>query len=197
MSPSVHAACVAVGAAGVLIRGASGTGKSALADALVADAVARGGFARLVADDRTHLAAVNGRLLASAPPALAGLIERRGVGLVAIPHLACAVVRLVVDLVDAPDRLPAPESAQAVLETVALPRLAVAARSPLACQIVRAALDSRFSATACDRSALAFAPQHGKLSSSALHAPHLRSDRAGAPRGGHDPERNALCAETA
>ena len=48
----IHATVVLVGEAGVLIRGASGSGKSALALALMSEAGRRGLFARLVGDDR-------------------------------------------------------------------------------------------------------------------------------------------------
>ncbi len=84
-------------------------------------------FARLVADDRVHLEAVGGRLLASAPEALAGLIEVRGCGLLRVTHEPRAVIGLVIDL-DAPDaqRLPAPEVRSIEINGISLPRLPVA-----------------------------------------------------------------------
>lgn len=124
--PSIHASCVIVGEAGVLIRGPSGSGKSSLGAALVERAAGQGLFARLVADDRVLIAARNGRLVASTPAAIAGLIERRGVGIVPAAHLADAVVRLVVDIELAPERMPEPDERTVTLEGVALPRLAVA-----------------------------------------------------------------------
>ncbi|MFX5622828.1 hypothetical protein ABTE00_21975, partial [Acinetobacter baumannii] len=66
---------------------------------------ARGGslpFARRVADDRVHLEAAHGRLLARAPEPIAGLVEERGRGIVACRYEAVAVIGLVVDL-DAAD----------------------------------------------------------------------------------------------
>ncbi|WP_040850329.1 HPr kinase/phosphorylase, partial [Nitrospirillum viridazoti] len=73
----VHATCVSVGGAGVLLRGASGSGKSDLALRLV-DA-----GALLVADDQVALAAdpTATLLTATAPERLAGLIEVRGLGI--------------------------------------------------------------------------------------------------------------------
>ena len=115
----IHGACVAVGEAGVLLRGPSGSGKSALALALIETARVRGLFARLVADDRVVLGAVHGRLVARPHPGLAGLVEERGVGIVPVPHLPAVVVRLVVDLAFAPERLP--ERSEVVLEGIALP----------------------------------------------------------------------------
>ncbi|RAI36158.1 serine/threonine protein kinase, partial [Rhodoplanes roseus] len=53
MTPTLHASTVLVGARAVLIRGASGSGKSRLALRLLDAVAAAGGFARLVADDRT------------------------------------------------------------------------------------------------------------------------------------------------
>lgn len=79
---TLHATVVLVGEAGILIRGRSGAGKSRLARLILAEAAARGLFARLVADDRVRVAARGGRLVASRIPAIAGWIEMRGHGLV-------------------------------------------------------------------------------------------------------------------
>jgi len=125
---TVHASAVLAGARAVLIRGASGSGKSQLALQLVQ--AARGGvlpFARLVGDDRVHLQAAGGRLLVRPAQVLAGLIEVRGLGIVRLPYEACAVVGLVVDLKADAERLPAAERRQTEIEGVRLPRLAVAA----------------------------------------------------------------------
>ena len=92
-----------------LLRGPSGAGKSDLA----LRAMAMG--ARLVCDDRTVAWASGGRLFARAPSALAGMIEARGVGIVAAPALALAEVTLVVDLTASPaavERLPDPAWAE-------------------------------------------------------------------------------------
>jgi DNA helicase TIP49 (TBP-interacting protein) len=138
---TVHASAVLVGARAILIRGPAGSGKSRLALALI-QAAAGGAvpFARLVADDRVHLEACHGRLLARPPDALAGLIEVRGLGIRQMAHEGVAVVGLVVDLAAADaERLPAPPSRQVVIEGIALARLAVAAgQSPL--PVVTAAL---------------------------------------------------------
>ena len=71
----LHASCVAVGRRGLLIMGASGSGKSALALQLMALG------ADLVADDRTVLCQRGEGLSARAPDAIAGMIEARFVGL--------------------------------------------------------------------------------------------------------------------
>jgi serine kinase of HPr protein (carbohydrate metabolism regulator) len=124
---TIHAAAVLMGARAVLIRGAAGAGKSRLALMLL-QAAPQGPlmFARLVADDRVHVAAAHGRLIAWAPPALAGLIEIRGLGICRVLHEAVAVVSLVVDLGAASERMPQAGTAETVIEGITLPRLAAA-----------------------------------------------------------------------
>ncbi|MGE5546886.1 MAG: HPr kinase/phosphorylase [Solirubrobacterales bacterium] len=102
----VHATSVEIDGRAVLIRGASGSGKSDLALRLI------DGGATLVADDQTELVAENGRLFASVPATIAGLLEVRGLGLVRVPHCNRVPVALVVDLVGAGDvdRLPEPKA---------------------------------------------------------------------------------------
>lgn len=127
---TIHATTVAIGEAGVLIRGPSGAGKSVLALALIAQAQMAGGFARLVADDRTALSARGGRLLARPVPPLEGLIERRGLGLTPEPYQPAVVLRLVVDLSGAePERMPEPEDLVERLAGIDLPRLTVMGRA--------------------------------------------------------------------
>ncbi|MCZ8316774.1 HPr kinase/phosphatase C-terminal domain-containing protein [Phreatobacter sp.] len=129
MAPSLHATAVLVGAKALLIRGAPGSGKTSLALRLVALGEAGASiFVRLVADDRVHLAASGGRLVVSAPAAIAGLAEQRGIGLRPIPFESAAVIGLVVDL-GAADAARMPEEAAltASIAGVSLARLPVAA----------------------------------------------------------------------
>jgi serine kinase of HPr protein (carbohydrate metabolism regulator) len=119
---TVHASAVSIGGTGVLIRGSSGSGKSSLALGLImADRKRR----RLVADDRIVLSARVGRLFASAPEEIAGLLEVRGQGLLPFPHLPSAEIGLVVDIVaaDAAPRMPEPADSETELCGVVLPRL--------------------------------------------------------------------------
>jgi len=116
---NIHACCVAIGGRGVLLRGPSGAGKSDLALRLID----RG--AVLVSDDYTALSAVDGRLLASPPATIRGMIEIRGVGIVELPFAQNVPVCLVADLTDAPPRLPEP--AEVTIEGVAIPAVALAA----------------------------------------------------------------------
>jgi len=125
---TIHATAVLVGARALLIRGAAGSGKSSLALRLL-QAAETGliRFARLVGDDRLHVEAVRGVLLARPPAPLAGLIEVRGVGLRRVPFEPMAAVGWVVDLAVADAaRLPLPSTLTTVLSGIRLPRLAVA-----------------------------------------------------------------------
>jgi HPr kinase/phosphorylase len=89
----LHATCVAHGHSAVLILGASGAGKSALA----LDLLSRGCV--LVSDDRTRIALTDGDLTATVPgEAGQGLIEARGIGILRVPFTARAHPRLAVDL---------------------------------------------------------------------------------------------------
>lgn len=97
----IHSSCVCTGAAAVLIIGPSGSGKSTLALELMS----RG--AVLIADDRTIVEACEGGLCASCPPTISGMIEARGVGLLAADVQSQAIIRLVIDLAKTEtDRLP-------------------------------------------------------------------------------------------
>jgi HPr kinase/phosphorylase len=117
----LHASCAALpDAQGVwratLIIGRSGAGKSSLALELMS----RG--AMLVADDRTRIRREGDQVIADCPPAIAGLIEARGIGLIRAPALDHAQIVLIVDLDAAErDRLPPPRHAD--LLGVSLPRI--------------------------------------------------------------------------
>ena len=81
----------------------------------------------LPADDRAELEPAGGRLLVRPAPALAGLIEVRGLGLRRLPYEPVAVVGLVVDLAAADaQRLPGPEQVYVTIEGIPLARIAVA-----------------------------------------------------------------------
>jgi serine kinase of HPr protein (carbohydrate metabolism regulator) len=138
MAETIHATAVLAGANGLLIRGPSGSGKSSLALALIE----RG--ARLVADDRVHVAACDGRLVAAAPARISGRLELRGRGLIDVPRERHCVLRLVVDIVsgDALERMPEDDQFTAMLLGIALPRQPVPAAPERALTLVGAALDA-------------------------------------------------------
>lgn len=96
-----HASAVAIAGVGVAITGPSGSGKSGLALQLMALG------AELVADDRTRIVLRDGYPWLLTPARLAGVIEARGVGLIAAESRAAAPLRLIVDMAEAEtERLP-------------------------------------------------------------------------------------------
>ena len=116
----VHATTVEVDGHAVLIRGPSGSGKSDLALRLMDSG------AVLVADDQTLLSAESGRLFASPPDTIAGLIEVRGLGVVRVAYCPRAPVCLAVTLVATGEveRLPEREHDTLLGVPVPLARLA-------------------------------------------------------------------------
>jgi HPr kinase/phosphorylase len=130
---SVHASAVLVGNRAVLIRGPSGAGKSRLAfDLILAGRSGQIPQAVLVGDDRVHLEAgqgqLQGQLMVRPAPALAGLIEIRGLGIRHCDFAEEAIVGLVVDLAAADaERLPPPEALLARIYGVKIPRIPVGA----------------------------------------------------------------------
>lgn len=125
---SIHANALWLGETGLLIRGPSGSGKSALSLELIGLACAHGDFASLIADDRVLIESRNGRLLARPHPQIAGMIEARGMGVLRLPHEPCGVIHALVDLTTPPlvARLPEDEAGTATLLGVSLPRRCVA-----------------------------------------------------------------------
>jgi serine kinase of HPr protein (carbohydrate metabolism regulator) len=120
MSETIHATCVAIRGRGILIRGRSGSGKSDLALRLID----RG--AHLVSDDYTILSESVGRIYAAAPETIAGKLEIRGIGIVALDAERDVPICLVADLDDAPERLPEAAKEVAMLGTI-IPAIALAA----------------------------------------------------------------------
>src|SRR5258708_21773747 len=112
----VHGTCVAIEGEGMLRRGPPGGGKSDLALRLIE------GGAHLVADDQTELRGRGGTVMASAPTAIAGRIEVRGVGILTCPSVAAAPLRLVIDLVPTAriERLPEARSCRYLDCSIAL-----------------------------------------------------------------------------
>lgn len=101
-SDILHASCVALDGRGLLILGPSGSGKSSLALRLMSLG------ALLVSDDLTRLDRVEDALVATCPnPALRGLIEARGLGILQAPWIESAELGLAVDLAQTEsERLP-------------------------------------------------------------------------------------------
>lgn len=100
-----HATSLVLGSYGVLLSGASGSGKSSLALTLIERAHQTGRVGTLISDDQTLLSSGlledEGKLIATAPPAIAGAVEIRGAGLFVVPYQPHAEINLLVELVQA------------------------------------------------------------------------------------------------
>lgn len=126
-----------MGGQGVIIRGASGSGKSDLVLRLI-----DGYGAKLVADDQVILQMKNDGLYASPPEILAGKLEIRGQGIVDMAYCAEIKIEAVIDLVPLEniERMPEPDQLKTTLEQVQLPRLKLHARVASAPARIRAFL---------------------------------------------------------
>jgi len=111
---NLHATCVARDGRAILIRGASGSGKSGLALQLMALG------AGLVSDDRTRLWRDGMQVMADAPDTIRGKIEARQVGILTAPPVGPAPVWLIVDM-DAVETERLPPLRQAKLLGINIP----------------------------------------------------------------------------
>lgn len=133
-SEAVHASTVAIDGRGVLITGRSGSGKSDLALRLLDR-----GFA-LVSDDQTLVRRDGDRLIASAPPQIAGKLEVRGLGIIEMDTAGEVPVALLVELTSDMQRLPDDGRERQILG-VALPLVTIDATTASAASKVAIALD--------------------------------------------------------
>ena len=100
MRQMVHGTAISIGGHAVLIMGESGSGKSDLALRLID----RGAI--LISDDVVFLETRDNAPILTVAPNIAGKIEVRGVGIFDVNFIASAPLRLIVQFIDAPDRLP-------------------------------------------------------------------------------------------
>jgi serine kinase of HPr protein (carbohydrate metabolism regulator) len=131
---TLHASTVASDGRAVLIGGPSGAGKSDLALRLLDR-----GFT-LVSDDRTLVRRDGDRLVASAPPNIAGKLEIRGIGIVDMETVDNMPVALFVELTSEIQRLPDENRERPVLG-VRIPLISIDAMSASAPSKVALALD--------------------------------------------------------
>ncbi|MES2135632.1 MAG: HPr kinase/phosphatase C-terminal domain-containing protein [Pseudomonadota bacterium] len=131
---TVHASTVAMDGRAVLITGPSGSGKSDLTLRLLDR-----GFI-LVSDDQTVVKRDGDRLLASAPPTIAGKLEIRGIGIVDMDRVENMPVGLVVELTSEIQRLP-DDSRERPILGVRLPLISIDAMAASAASKVALALD--------------------------------------------------------
>lgn len=133
-SETLHASTVASEGRAVVISGASGSGKSDLALRLLDR-----GF-NLVSDDQTILKRVGDRLLASAPPNIAGKLEIRGIGIVDVEATSDVPVALLVELTSDIQRMP-DDSRERPFLGVRIPLVTIDAMTASAPSKVALALD--------------------------------------------------------
>lgn len=139
----IHGTCLLLGQRALLLRGASGSGKSRLAGAIMHDAKCAGRFARLVADDQVEARAVNDRLLLGTPSRIAGLREHVGIGVLPELYECRAIAGLVVDLTGnnhEAQRMPDQTALVTRIESVSLPRLFLDAGAPGTVSIILEAM---------------------------------------------------------
>lgn len=103
---TLHANCLILGEKGVLLTGASASGKSALTLALIERASWAGHNGCLVSDDYTRLFPQDGKLYGQVPEELAGGIEIRGAGLYQMPFRRETAIDFIVLLSNDGERYP-------------------------------------------------------------------------------------------
>ncbi|HET7606809.1 MAG TPA: HPr kinase/phosphatase C-terminal domain-containing protein [Sphingomicrobium sp.] len=131
---TIHASTVAMDGRAVLITGPSGSGKSDLTLRLLDR-----GFT-LVSDDRTIVRRDGDRLVATAPPTIAGKLEIRGIGIVEMERLSDVPVALLIELTSDIERLPDDSRDRPILG-VKLPLVSIDAKTASAASKVSLALD--------------------------------------------------------
>ena len=132
---TLHASTVAINGRAVLFTGPSGSGKSDLALRLLDR-----GFT-LVSDDQTIVRKDSDRLVASAPPNIAGKLEIRGIGIVEMERVDNVAIALIVELTNSQiQRLP-DDSRERPILGVKLPLVTIDALTASAPSKVALALD--------------------------------------------------------
>ena len=107
---SLHANALAFEEAGLRSAARWAPAKAASPSASIRRMLAEetGRFCRLVGDDRIIVERHGDRLIARGHPAIRGMIERRGEGIIAVPSEPAAVLRLLIDLVPLEESTPLP-----------------------------------------------------------------------------------------
>ncbi|HTN98567.1 MAG TPA: aldolase, partial [Nordella sp.] len=141
---TIHASCVALGDADILIEGAPGSGKSDLTLRLIDEpGFGCGNLAlrgRLVSDDQTIIERRGQALFAASPKPIAGLLEIRGQGVMKVDHLAEVKLVLAVKLLPVAQIERMPEAAFRHIAGIALREISIDPGQASAPARIRAAL---------------------------------------------------------
>jgi serine kinase of HPr protein (carbohydrate metabolism regulator) len=130
---NTHGTAIKVGNHGLLFTGPSGSGKSMLALTCLAAARRQGISSALVADDRVLISHdEQGRLVASCPISIAGLIEVRGSGIAKLENIESTPLDLAIALVSLPeaDRIPPEDETYRIEGAGTLPLLRIWRQAP-------------------------------------------------------------------
>jgi HPr kinase/phosphorylase len=96
-SLAIHASAVKIGDRALVILGASKAGKSSLALALIEGSTVERPVT-LIGDDRIILSRRDGNVCVSPHPRIAGMIEKRGYGIISTPYTLNVTLAAIVDL---------------------------------------------------------------------------------------------------
>ncbi len=103
---SIHGTAIAIDGQAILIRGASGSGKSRLAADLLFHASEAGRDAALIGDDRVTLRREGNTIIVGGHPAIEGLMEIRGHGIIEMRRKSHAKLAWLIDISGDGERLP-------------------------------------------------------------------------------------------
>ncbi len=115
---TIHASVVAVHGRGVMLMGASGSGKSSMALRLIQQHKAI-----LISDDYVDLSVAQDRLIAAPPAVLAGKLEVRHVGMITLPYLTEHALHMHVMLKPAGQCVRLPDDQQWMFADIKLPSI--------------------------------------------------------------------------
>ncbi|WP_086997484.1 HPr kinase/phosphorylase [Rhizobium sullae] len=139
---NVNATAIVINRTGLLFVGPSGWGKSMLAFTCITEAKRMGLAALLVADDQVFLSKRDGEIVAECPPAISGLIELRGTGIVKCESAPLAPMHYAVlpGSASGENRLPPDNDIAHFAEDFSLPALRLLANAtvPLAILMAKA-----------------------------------------------------------
>jgi serine kinase of HPr protein (carbohydrate metabolism regulator) len=125
---SHHACALEIHQKGILIKGVSGSGKTSLCLGLLEQAERRQIGCFFITDDQALISFKSGKIFASAPESIQGLVEIRGYGIIPYSNKTRTEISLVVELVDDATVERMPDTTTIELENTIVPYLKVPIR---------------------------------------------------------------------